>query len=914
MKKNLQISIEMLSVYSLVLLMFTILLASISTQASVAISQQLYFQLLANAQDFSSRIQRAYSYGNGYKESFYFPAEVGFIPFNLTITGPGIITASAKYGNKVLSAYAFSGVQSYYLDPYYAIPNGYSVPIAAGIINIVNSNGLICINSQTCPAYKIPKYISIYATNSTASLSNNVTIIAKVIDQFGNPIPYPWVGFSTTLGIFSNNKQTQFVKGDGMGIAKVTLKTNSQKGIAKVIATAFNGNSSIISNLTAWFPLNENQQNIIFDVKSNNNGNAYNIAWLSATPISASSFNGVNAYIQTPSIAPSSITITGWIKFNSNKNWMIYCHGVGGNAGTYYLYGNETGGTSARDIDMTVFASNGTRYDAMVTNYNFNLGQWYFVAGSFDASSRNLSTFVNGVKVASTPNAALGTQTIRGLIGTYEGGGYFVNGSIANVQIYSTALTPQQIQQLYSQGINSPPIPNAGLVGWWPLQGNANDYSSYNNNGIIYNTIFVPINVTQVSNLNVSSSPTINQFPVVGKFNGVNAYIDVGDFNLTPKNAFTVVAWVYWNSFSQSWSKIIDFGNGQANNNILFAHWGTTPDLVFELYNSNGASGGKIVASGALVTGQWLQLAATIDSSGNVVLYKNGVAIQTGKSAFPPASVVRTLNYIGRSNWAADGYFNGSIANVQIYSTALTPQQIQQLYSQGINSPPIPNAGLVGWWPLQGNANDYSSYGNNGTAYNVNFVRSNYSYLPIYQSSNKSGTSFNGVNAYIEIPDSVSLRPQNTITVEAFVKVSSATTTQNIVVKPYDNGYHGYGIWIYNGHYWFGITQAGPSDKTYDSGIAPSINTWEHVAMTYDNNYIKFYRNGVLTASYALTGNILYDTHPVTIGRYDGSFGQYFNGSIANVQIYNSSLTSQQIQQLYYAGIPPSNEVRIVLK
>jgi len=683
MKKNLQISIEMLSVYSLVLLMFTILLASISTQASVAISQQLYFQLLANAQDFSSRIQRAYSYGNGYKESFYFPAEVGFIPFNLTITGPGIITASAKYGNKVLSAYAFSGVQSYYLDPYYAIPNGYSVPIAAGIINIVNSNGLICINSQTCPAYKIPKYISIYATNSTASLSNNVTIIAKVIDQFGNPIPYPWVGFSTTLGIFSNNKQTQFVKGDGMGIAKVTLKTNSQKGIAKVIATAFNGNSSIISNLTAWFPLNENQQNIIFDVKSNNNGNAYNIAWLSATPISASSFNGVNAYIQTPSIAPSSITITGWIKFNSNKNWMIYCHGVGGNAGTYYLYGNETGGTSARDIDMTVFASNGTRYDAMVTNYNFNLGQWYFVAGSFDASSRNLSTFVNGVKVASTPNAALGTQTIRGLIGTYEGGGYFVNGSIANVQIYSTALTPQQIQQLYSQGINSPPIPNAGLVGWWPLQGNANDYSSY---------------------------------------------------------------------------------------------------------------------------------------------------------------------------------------------------------------------------------------GNNGTAYNVNFVRSNYSYLPIYQSSNKSGTSFNGVNAYIEIPDSVSLRPQNTITVEAFVKVSSATTTQNIVVKPYDNGYHGYGIWIYNGHYWFGITQAGPSDKTYDSGIAPSINTWEHVAMTYDNNYIKFYRNGVLTASYALTGNILYDTHPVTIGRYDGSFGQYFNGSIANVQIYNSSLTSQQIQQLYYAGIPPSNEVRIVLK
>jgi hypothetical protein len=202
-------------------------------------------------------------------------------------------------------------------------------------------------------------------------------------------------------------------------------------------------------------------------------------------PMYVASFNGVNAYIQTPSIAPSSITITGWIKFNSNKNWMIYGHGVAGNAGTYYLYGDETGGTSAKDIDMTVFASNGTRYDAMITNYNFNLGQWYFVAGSFDASSRNLSAFVNGVKVASTPYAALGTQTIRGLIGAYEGG-YFVNGSIANVQIYNTALTPQEIQYLYQQGLGGGPIRLGSLVGWWPLNGDAKDYSGNNNHGTIY--------------------------------------------------------------------------------------------------------------------------------------------------------------------------------------------------------------------------------------------------------------------------------------------------------------------------------------------------------------------------------------------------------------------------------------------
>ncbi|MGB9703600.1 MAG: hypothetical protein ACPLXS_02730, partial [Candidatus Micrarchaeales archaeon] len=259
MEKKIQISVEMLSVYAIVLLMFTILFASIATQASVAISQQIYLQLLANAQDFASRIQRAYSYGNGYKESFYFPAEVGFIPFNLTITGNGIITASAKYGNQILSAYAFTGIQNYYLDPYYAIPNGYQIPIASGLITIQNSNNLICINTQSCPAYQIPKYLAIYATNSTASSSNNVTIVAKVFDQFGNPVSYAKVGFSTTLGLFDNNKQTKFVQADGMGIARVVLKTNNQKGIAKITATAFNANQSLTTNLAAWFPLNENQ-------------------------------------------------------------------------------------------------------------------------------------------------------------------------------------------------------------------------------------------------------------------------------------------------------------------------------------------------------------------------------------------------------------------------------------------------------------------------------------------------------------------------------------------------------------------------------------------------------------------------------------------------------------------------------
>jgi len=74
---------------------------------------------------------------------------------------------------------------------------------------------------------------------------------------------------------------------------------------------------------------------------------------------------------------------------------------------------------------------------------------------------------------------------------------------------------------------------------------------------------------------------------------------------------------------------------------------------------------------------------------------------------------------------------NGSIANVQIYNTSLSANEIQALYLEGIGGAPIRLQNLVGWWPLNGDANDYSGNGNNGQISNVNFVSNWYNgYTP----------------------------------------------------------------------------------------------------------------------------------------------------------------------------------------
>jgi hypothetical protein len=54
------------------------------------------------------------------------------------------------------------------------------------------------------------------------------------------------------------------------------------------------------------------------------------------------------------------------------------------------------------------------------------------------------------------------------------------------------------------------------------------------------------------------------------------------------------------------------------------------------------------------------------------------------------------------------------ISDVQIYNSVLAPQQIYQLYLNGLEGLPIQTNSLVAWWPLDGNPDDYSGNGYNG--------------------------------------------------------------------------------------------------------------------------------------------------------------------------------------------------------
>jgi len=85
---------------------------------------------------------------------------------------------------------------------------------------------------------------------------------------------------------------------------------------------------------------------------------------------------------------------------------------------------------------------------------SITLGKWYFLVSRYNGSS--LSLWINGVQVAST--GVSGSLTLMGngdhtYIASRSNTGSYFNGKVANVQLYNTSLSANEIQALYLEGI-----------------------------------------------------------------------------------------------------------------------------------------------------------------------------------------------------------------------------------------------------------------------------------------------------------------------------------------------------------------------------------------------------------------------------------------------------------------------------
>ncbi len=110
-------------------------------------------------------------------------------------------------------------------------------------------------------------------------------------------------------------------------------------------------------------------------------------------------------------------------------------------------------------------------------------GTWYFIAGSVNYPSYYFQQDAASAIASNNGNYFVANSINMGIENGGCNGNDFI-GEIANVQLYNTSLSANEVQAIYLEGIGGAPIKLQNLVAWWPLNGNANDYSGNNNNGV----------------------------------------------------------------------------------------------------------------------------------------------------------------------------------------------------------------------------------------------------------------------------------------------------------------------------------------------------------------------------------------------------------------------------------------------
>jgi len=217
-----------------------------------------------------------------------------------------------------------------------------------------------------------------------------------------------------------------------------------------------------------------------------------------------------------------------------------------------------------------------------------------------------------------------------------------------------------------------------------------------------------------VTNINLMGVCTGQLPQYVAKFNGASSYISTGTFGF-PLGASpsSFVGWVYITSASVG-PIIFNYGTVAANKLALLYDDGS--NVAF--YN-----GGIAYSGPALSLNAWHFVGWSYGGGTSLTLY-----VDTQSTAVNVAQENVTLGTTHPSVIGAYGqptlsqYLPGSLANFQLYNASLSANQIQALYLEGIGGAPMKLQNLVGWWPLNGNANDYSGNNNNGVPASVTFT------------------------------------------------------------------------------------------------------------------------------------------------------------------------------------------------
>jgi hypothetical protein len=463
-----------------------------------------------------------------------------------------------------------------------------------------------------------------------------------------------------------------------------------------------------------------------------------------------------------------------------------------------------------------------------------------------------------------------------------------------------------------SQIINS--TLNNGLVAAYPFNGSVIDESGNGHNGLGNN---ISLSSDRAGNTNSAYS-----------FNGTSSEIIISDTLLALASDFTISCWMKSTDINKS-------------RQCLF---NSIPHTGFAVEYNHSYFPTKLLNGIGPAIGYWDLLDGGSNDSFqqdtwyHVVLKKEGVVYKTYiDTTLDWQQVVnQSLNYtesvgliIGGISVYGNEFFNGSLDDIYIWNRALSISEIQELYSMSPSGNNIlwstgdttnsivvtPNQtttyylsqtinGITCYDSVVITINSDTSFTNITSCDSVVWNGINYTSSGTYSFSdslnNNYSMNFDGVDDYVTLNQTPTYAPTTSTDFTISIWVNPNTLHEGTIASQYEN------VIPSNCNFILGLMMnntfrvSGNGYGYYEFGT-PNIGIWQYVSLVFHSSgSVDTYVDGVFTGSSVLNLSSTVGTMPLEIGDLftggcSGCIGP-FDGLLDNVDIWNTALTQQDIQ------------------
>jgi len=392
-------------------------------------------------------------------------------------------------------------------------------------------------------------------------------------------------------------------------------------------------------------------------------------------------FDGVDDYVDTTDSPllriTGSMTIEAWVKFDTvSKYAAIVSKMGGGNARSYELTVSPTG------IPGIYIASDPSTLVVRSATTECDDNKRHHIAGVYNADSQTLDMYVDG-------------QLDNGILSDYPpttpptpvpSSQYSDNGlsvTIGTRSAYKTMISESKFKGIIDEvrlsniarappfDLTVAPSVDAYTVALWHFDEGtgttAGDASGNANHGTIHGATWTGTPPTWVE----------GKYGMALQFDGVDDYVDCGnDASLDVTNAITLEAWIYLDSWSGLWDRVVAKTASGALSYILGIS-ATYRGVYFGLFKDTAQT--YITGQTAIPMNTWTHIAGTWDGS-TMKIYINGVEQPEMKSFSGPITVTTTHLYIGWDEYGKETVeryqFEGIIDEVRIWDIALPPEVV----------------------------------------------------------------------------------------------------------------------------------------------------------------------------------------------------------------------------------------------